>query len=50
VPQDLVGRSIEHYRFTGHLGPGGMGEVYRARASRLELREGARVPGAGSSR
>jgi Tol biopolymer transport system component len=36
LPQDLVGRSIAHYRVTGELGQGGMGEVYRARDSKLE--------------
>jgi len=31
----MIGRSIAHYEVTGHLGKGGMGEVYRARDSKL---------------
>jgi Tol biopolymer transport system component len=31
----MIGRTIAHYEVTGHLGKGGMGEVYRARDSKL---------------
>jgi Tol biopolymer transport system component len=31
----MIGRTIAHYEVTSHLGKGGMGEVYRARDSKL---------------
>ena len=31
----ILGQRIEHYRVTGHVGRGGMGEVYRAMDERL---------------
>jgi len=33
--QDLVGRTLGHYRIAGMIGAGGMGEVYRATDERL---------------
>ncbi|HVR27995.1 MAG TPA: protein kinase, partial [Thermoanaerobaculia bacterium] len=32
----MIGQSIAHYTVTGQLGAGGMGEVYRARDSKLQ--------------
>ena len=32
----MIGRTLAHYRITAAIGAGGMGEVYRARDTRLE--------------
>jgi len=32
---DMIGTKLAHYEITGHLGTGGMGEVYQATDSRL---------------
>ena len=33
---DLIGTTLGHDRFTGKIGAGGMGEVYRAQDERLD--------------
>jgi serine/threonine protein kinase len=32
----MIGTKLAHYEITGHLGTGGMGEVYRATDTKLK--------------